>query len=499
MGLEIARVAISTVALSKFPIVDGKLGSTHVLPPAPALPRSGRQCSLPRRMFLLRDTRALRANAGPLVFVWSIWAAFCWYLVDFVRAFGVDCPYFDEWEMIPTLTGNQPITLKWLWSQHNEHRIFLPRLMYLAVEKVARYDFRAGMFFDVFALGAAAAALIVLVRRIRGRTEYTDAFFPVLVLNLGQAQTFTNSFQICLVAGTLLFVAALMLSVHAARLGFRSSVALGVCAILLPLVGGHGVALVPALAVCVVITGWGLRGEPRGRWKMLFVWALAGIAVALTAFYFVNYTRPAKHPVSPGIGATLDASVQFLTTGFGAAARFGWPQTRFLFFALVGASVVALIVVFKNRPEERARAARVLLFLVAMASLALGIGWARNALGASALFASRYVALAAPFWCAIYLAWEFLDRAPVRHFVQMTLLFCASTLVVANHQDAKREAVYFRDVRQSVVLDLRAGMQLEPLVTRHKGQLYYGDRAALVERMKMLRDKKIGAFGLLHP
>lgn len=449
------------------------------------------------RMFSLRAMRSLRFNAGPLVFVWSIWAALSWYFVDLVQTFGVDCPYFDEWEMIPALTGNQPITLKWLWSQHNEHRIFLPRLLYLAVEKMARYDFRAGMFFDAFALSASAAALIVLVRRMRGRTEYADAFFPLLVLNLGQAQTFTNSFQICLVAGTMLFVTVLLVSMHARSLGFRSSVALGCCVVLLPLVGGHGVALVPALAACVVMTGWSLRGEPQGRWKTLLVWALAAIAVALTAFYFVNYTRPAKHPVSPGMRATVDASVQFLTTGFGAAARFCWPETRLLFFVLSGSSIVALIAVFQNRPEERARAARLLLFLVALVSLALGIGWARNALGATALFASRYVALAAPFWCAIYLAWELVDRAPVRRFVQMTLLFCAAALVVENQQDAKREAPFFRDVRQSVVVDLRAGVPLDTLVTRHKSQLYYGDRAALVDRMRMLHAKNIGVFRLL--
>jgi hypothetical protein len=431
------------------------------------------------------------------VFVWAIWATLSWYLVDFVQTFGVDCPYYDEWEMIPALTGNQAITLKWLWSQHNEHRIFVPRLLYLAIEKVARYDFRAGMFFDAFALSAAAAALMILVRRIRGRTEYTDAFFAVLVMNLGQAQTLTNSFQLCLVAGTMLFVTVLLLAMHARSLGFRSSVGLGVCAILLPLVGGHGVALVPALSACVVMTGWSLRGEPRGRWKMLAVWALAVIAMALTAFYFVDYTRPAKHPVSPSMGATLEASIQFLTTGFGTASRFGWPQTKYLFFALSGASVVALIVVFKNRPEERARATRLLLCIVGLVSLALGIGWARNALGASALFASRYAALAAPFWCAIYLAWELVDRAPLRHFVQMTLLFCAAALAVANQQDGTREAPYFRDVRQSVVVDLRAGLPLDALVTRHKSQLYYGDRAALVDRMRMLHAKNIGVFRLL--
>ena len=57
---------------------------------------------------------------------------------------------------------------------------------------------------------------------MRGRTEYADAFFPLVLLNLSQAQNLTNSFQVVFMAGVMLMVTVLLLSAHAQRLGFRA-------------------------------------------------------------------------------------------------------------------------------------------------------------------------------------------------------------------------------------------------------------------------------------
>ena len=132
-----------------------------------------------------------------MVFVWGVWLAMLLEALDFVSHFGVDVPYFDEWEMIPALTGNQPISLQWLWSQHNEHRLPLPRkYLYLAVEKLARCDFRAGMFFNVLALSGMAATCIVVASRLRGKPNFTDAFFPLVLLHEGHWENLIASFQV---------------------------------------------------------------------------------------------------------------------------------------------------------------------------------------------------------------------------------------------------------------------------------------------------------------
>ena len=57
------------------------------------------------------------------------------------------CPFWDQWSVISQIAaGSRPTSLSWLWSQHNEHRIAIPRLL---------------IFLDVFAFGAKNVSLQV--------------------------------------------------------------------------------------------------------------------------------------------------------------------------------------------------------------------------------------------------------------------------------------------------------------------------------------------------
>jgi hypothetical protein len=443
--------------------------------------------------------RGWRCHCGPLVFVWGTWLLLSWSLWDFVRSYGVNVPHFDEWEMVPVLTGEQPVTLKWLWSQHNEHRIFIPRLIYLALARATHDDFRAGMYFNVAALAAAAAGLVLLAARRRG-TDYADAFFPVLILTLGQAENLYWSFQVGFVASAVLSVAVLMLCVGSVRMSFGRAMALGSCALMLPLIGGNGLALAPCVSVCVLSAGWDVwTRRPLDRWKAVSVWLMAVLAMALTRFYFVGYERPAKHPVSPSLESTRDAAMQFLTTGLGEAVKKGWPETRYVLWAWFVAVAALLAYVWFVRPEQRARAFRLLLFFAAMCSLAVGIGWARSALGPEAMFASRYTTLAAPFWCAVYLAWELLERSGTRRFAQTCLFFLAASFAAANHDIGMQEGASHHERRAGIVTDIRDGVPLSEVVRRHGWFTYYGGADVLAERMRMLRAHAVGEFRALKP
>ena len=97
--------------------------------------------------------RSLAELAGfvPGLVVWTTWAFMLAAALWFVMTCGKNVPFMDDWEIVPALSGAQPITANWLWSQHNEHRIPLPRLLLLGLFSVSGNDFRAGMFFNVFA------------------------------------------------------------------------------------------------------------------------------------------------------------------------------------------------------------------------------------------------------------------------------------------------------------------------------------------------------------
>jgi hypothetical protein len=81
------------------------------------------------------------------------------------------------------VTGEEPVTPTWLWSQHNEHRMLLPRLIYLALSELSGYDFRAGAVYNVLALSALSAVMIMTCRALRGGCDFRDAYFPLMLLN----------------------------------------------------------------------------------------------------------------------------------------------------------------------------------------------------------------------------------------------------------------------------------------------------------------------------
>ena len=131
--------------------------------------------------------RALRRRPplAPAGLVWLVWGATLASILVFIARDGRNIPFEEDWLMVAAMTGHEPDLPRWLWSQNSEHRLPLPRLVNLTLLRATR-DFRSTMVFDALALGALAAAAILVARRLRnGRTSVVDAFFPLLLLHLG--------------------------------------------------------------------------------------------------------------------------------------------------------------------------------------------------------------------------------------------------------------------------------------------------------------------------
>jgi hypothetical protein len=130
--------------------------------------------------------RFRRAGWGPALFVGAAWAGMLGAALWFVWDYGTNVPFWpDEWGYASILSGEQPVSLAWLWQQHLEHRLPFPKLVWLGLLRVTGYDFRAGMYCNVLLLGALALVLILAARKLRGRTSYADAFFPLILLHWG--------------------------------------------------------------------------------------------------------------------------------------------------------------------------------------------------------------------------------------------------------------------------------------------------------------------------
>src|SRR5262249_38455423 len=186
------------------------------------------------------------------LFVYGIWTVMLLAGLAFVVKFGSNVPSWDEWDMVPTMTGEQPVTASWLWSQHNEHRVPVPRLAMLGLFWLFGNDFRMSMYWNVLSAAALALGMIVVAKRLRGWLSLTDAFFPLLLLHWGHAVNFIWGWQIEFFLSTFFAGVALLLIVGC-RPAVGTGLALAVCLGLLVGCGAHGLALVPAVASWLLV------------------------------------------------------------------------------------------------------------------------------------------------------------------------------------------------------------------------------------------------------
>ena len=450
----------------------------------------------------MKKTIASERRLAPL-FVWLVWAAMLIGALAFVGKYGSNVPSWDGWDMVPTLTGHQPITWEWLWSQHNEHRVPLPRLILLGLHRITGINFRTPMFFNVLLTGALAAALILVAGRLRGgRISYTDAFFPFLLLNWGQAANLIWGWEVQFYASMALSVVALLLIAQSGpRLRPRNAVPFGVCVMLLPLCGANGLVLAPPLALwlgCSALVHW-RAGDSHARRAALPALGLAFGAILLSALYLVGWEKVPYTGISVGLW-TIGTPAKVVTMGFGPGI-FGlglqlwpaafWPIPCLAALCFLLCSVGILLMAAWSQPQERLRALGLLSFLAAMGSLAFALGLGRNG------FETRYVTLNLPIWLCVYFIWSI--HAPPKPSLRARAILLAVAIVTL-WPNTRFGVDYGGDVGSrlaSFEREMADGVPKHRLIFRY-WQYLHPHQDILNEYMPMLRQAGVGSFRFLQ-
>src|SRR5262249_21813015 len=181
-----------------------------------------------------------------------------------------------------------------------EHFIPLPKLIILGQLQLTGWDFRAGTVFNAALLGVLAAAMIEAARRLRGRMNYTDAFFPLALLNFGNHFNLFIGWQLQFIGSVVLASVLLLIIVRNRERLTTGTVALaGVCLMLLPLFGANGVVLVPALALWAgyaAVHQW--RSPSGARVACCVLLASTGVALLLVGLFFGKLQKAEIRPGS---------------------------------------------------------------------------------------------------------------------------------------------------------------------------------------------------------
>jgi hypothetical protein len=439
---------------------------------------------------------------GAAAFVWGGWAFLTALALTFVARYAPNLPVGDDFDVVEVAVGGHPMTLEWLWSLHNEHRVPLPRLILLSLYRISNNDFRAGMFLSVAALATLSAASIVIAARRPGGCRTYDVLFPLLLLNPSHATNLLWSWQLQLVASTVIAGAVILIMVsRAAWPGPGAALSVGICLAALALCGANGVALVPALAgwlVAASVAHWN-SGLPRGRLTALLVLMTAAPGIALTVLYFAGYQSPAHHASAGATSPVLRASVHFMSLMFGTKAPDLWPTSGFAAVTAIASSVLLLARVLAIGPApEKPRAIGLLCAFAAMASLALGIGWGRGALSEHSVFEPRYVTLTSPIWLAVIFTWDAYASPAVRRVVLTSLLSATLILLWPSTKDAIDTGRALAERGDQFYRDVRAGTPLYQLVKRH-ASFMFPSHDVLTKELSLLRKARVGVFARIQP
>lgn len=207
--------------------------------------------------------------------VLGVWLALTAVTLRVVAHYSDNTPTWDEWVMVPVATGNQPVTPSWLWSQHTQHRIPLPKMLLVCSYRLSGCNFKTMAYINVLLLSGMSLALIVTASRMRGHWAVADAFFPLSFLQWAQMENLVWGFQIQFVASVVLSCIALIGVLQ------RSPRLAAVCAFLLPLCGSNGLFMAPAILVWVFYEAFRQRS-----WFAVF---LGTAGVAASALYLVGF------------------------------------------------------------------------------------------------------------------------------------------------------------------------------------------------------------------
>ncbi len=217
----------------------------------------------------------------------------------FIKTYGVNVCYWDQWEMVPLFdklhTGH--LTFMDLFAQHNEHRILFPRIVMLLLGVITHYNNLAEMYFSWFLLCLIAYLLFRIYVGPFGATKTAlIKFIPIvwLVFSLRQWENLLWGFQIQFFMVVLFFILAVYLLATSKTIGLRLAGSV-LSAIICTFSLSNGLLVWPIGLIQILLS----RRAPGNKSvypyrKKLFIWCLTGI-LAFVA-YFIGYTKPSGHP-----------------------------------------------------------------------------------------------------------------------------------------------------------------------------------------------------------
>ena len=311
-----------------------------------------------------------------------------------IARFGVDVPYWDEWEFVGLVVDPRGVSLARLFAQHNEHRMFFPRLLHFVDARLAGWDLTYLMYASWCVTLATSVAVWRLASRTPDQRSWLAMFAANLLLFCGvQAMNWTYAIQIGVFlvnAGTVIAIVIAASSVAEGRKLAWCAMACTVASLSMANGLASWIVVYPVLIAAPTVGA-------RQRHAALVVFPiLFGLTVAA---YFFGYHTPAGQPSAlAGLRTPLD-TLRFWLVFLGAPLTPATPVSRTIVATGIGAALIAVfsfLVWRVLRAGDRSLTTRAMPWLMVAGFVLLSAALAaagRVRIGLSEALALRYATL----------------------------------------------------------------------------------------------------------
>jgi hypothetical protein len=351
------------------------------------------------------------------------------------------CPFGDEWWVITDIArGKGPQSLLWLWSQHNEHRIAITRLL-IWLDLFAFGGTNKSLFIEIFCVQllhwAAIASVIERWTSFDPPVRYTlQGLFAFCLFHPNQHENFTWAFQISFLLPFAITTVALLAISFYGQFERRVEAALFIA--IAPLLAALNMAGGMVAGPVLLLLGAAKRLHP-----MLLT--VIGAAFTISGVGYLWGHHPPNPSFAPALAMHNPSGILlYILTFFGASWTKLLPHKERI---VASVSLITYMLFVIRSFRARNIVSNFEWFCLGECTLALGVAFVtalgRLHLGPGQAFASRYQTVAMIYWaalCSLVLLWA-LRRWPRRVLTVQIVL--ASVLLLS--------ALTWRTIWRSVV------------------------------------------------
>jgi|LSQX01.2.fsa_nt_gb hypothetical protein len=417
-------------------------------------------------------------------------------LVVVIARYMIDVPHWDQWDFVPTLEKchTEGLTLSDLASQHNEHRLFFPRLIMVGLAILSGWNTNWQLPVNVICVAGVVALMALQTWRAQGRPSFGPGWYlPAMALvafSINGTENWISPFQLqiglCVFGVVGAFV---LLGERASRLAFTGAV---VAAIVATYSFASGALVWPLGLVMIGLVGDGIRS--RSDWARAALWA--GVGAVMIGLYAHGFERPAYHP-PPCLPHTHPKLwTRFVLTYIGGpfSAHRGAPIGGF--GLLLGMALVWLIA--RRRMLRRPEVAS--LIAVGLYGLAVGliitVGRGHFGLGSAAL--NRYYMFANLIWLMEIALLAVAATGPLESLRRRSDWLKVAAFVVMmliSGLAVRSNRVHLWEYRERNELLLQAGALMQNPETEMRGlRMVYPAPERMLHSLHYLRSEQLSLF-----